>query len=170
MSITGSSPHTRGTQLQLHQHHRRRRLIPAHAETTLDEQPVKQAREAHSRAYGEHPVRLRRSTRAAGSSRAYGKRCCQCFGSFPHTRGRPRNGALARRGGGLIPAHAGTTLNLRQLRSTIWAHSRSRGDDGRQVEGQSLDGGSFPLTRGRHLLTRHDTRAKPKNYSLSTRI
>ena len=62
------------------------------------------------------------------------------------------------------PAHTGNAA------ANALAHSRTRGDDLEMVRLLEEAGGSFPLTRGRHLLTRHDTRAKPKNYSVSTRI
>ncbi|KXI17200.1 hypothetical protein HMPREF3227_01729 [Corynebacterium sp. CMW7794] len=75
---------------------------------------------AHPRSRGEHVARFGPQRWAAGSS--------------PLTRGAlvgltPESTAL-----GLIPAHAGSTMNHGWMRFFIRAHPRSRGEHGRFVQ------------------------------------
>ena len=50
---------------------------------------------------------------------------------------------------GLIPAHAGKTAHASALRSSRWAHPRSRGENAEQVRIVLRGLGSSPLTRGK---------------------
>ena len=69
---------------------------------------------AHPRSRGEH------------SSLSFWDATCK--GSSPLTRGAPYLQNIGVVEGGLIPAHAGSTLILRCLVVPGWAHPRSRGE------------------------------------------
>ena len=72
-------------------------------------------------------------------------------GSSPLTRGKPGRKAQRRRRPGLIPAHAGKTSRGSSRPVCPRAHPRSRGEN-RDRRGEPVDqGGSSPLTRGKHL-------------------
>lgn len=154
--IVGSFPHTRGRLGLVHGWQDAYRPIPAHTGTTAFCGPVRHEESAHPRTRGEH-------RRTEFIPEAY-------TGSFPHTRGRHGPGCSSVAGSWLIPAHTGTMICPEVMCWKNWAHSRTHGDHYRSVVVLSREFGSFPHTRGPYLLTRHDTRAKPKNYSVSTRI
>ena len=88
---------------------------------------------------------------AGSTGRAVTSGTCET-GSSPLTRGRPDRRAGAPRKDRLIPAHAGSTEDSRRAAHRLTAHPRSRGVDAKAVPGQLIDGGSSPLTRGRHRL------------------
>ena len=50
-------------------------------------------------------------------------------GSSPLTRGKLRRPRRSGQALGLIPAHAGKTRKRRPLRTPVWAHPRSRGEN-----------------------------------------
>ena len=54
--------------------------------------------------------------------------------------------------GGLIPAHAGSTINAKLCSLTHWAHPRSRGEHKSDEWINESIGGSSPLTRGAPLI------------------
>ena len=110
-------------------------LIPAHAGKT---QPR-----------GRSPRRARAHPRSRGENTTVGTMPGAGPGSSPLTRGkhRPQAHQLQRRG--LIPAHAGKTLNLRPLRQPLQAHPRSRGENALPGAPGRAPRGSSPLTRGK---------------------
>ena len=57
--------------------------------------------------------------------------------------------ALLRRPHRLIPAHAGKTFCEKANTETIWAHPRSRGENGMTIVPSDSISGSSPLTRGK---------------------
>ena len=132
----GSSPLTRGKRVERDDCLALQRLIPAHAGKTLGDPRRTPGRPAHPRSRGENL-----SARSCAKPRQ---------GSSPLTRGKLEMRLLGRRGLGLIPAHAGKTINLSKQFSVYRAHPRSRGEN-YGVEIELFDGyGSSPLTRGKH--------------------
>ena len=75
----------------------RRGLIPAHAGSTFGYLLAHRLKQAHPRSRGEHGREVREPLGLEGSS--------------PLTRGAQEEGVGIHRSGGLIPAHAGSTLN-----------------------------------------------------------
>ena len=71
-------------------------------------------------------------------------------GSSPLTRGKPDPSHHAGDRGRLIPAHAGKTYPGFGTRAFAPAHPRSRGENLNAVQGLVNQGGSSPLTRGKH--------------------
>ena len=71
------------------------------------------------------------------------------LGSSPLTRGKllpfRSIGLLV----GLIPAHAGKTVVLKVVHAALWAHPRSRGENGIAAVRPAVRPGSSPLTRGK---------------------
>ena len=51
---------------------------------------------------------------------------------------------------GLIPAHAGKTSFVGMVLTAVWAHPRSRGENGKVATSGTEVLGSSPLTRGKH--------------------
>ena len=78
-------------------------------------------------------------------------------GSSPLTRGKQSSRkppfSLIR----LIPAHAGKTRSRSSSQTTRSAHPRSRGENGTPVTTSTGQGGSSPLTRGKHRSCRSST-------------
>ena len=132
---TGSSPLTRGKPCSPPPLSRSTRLIPAHAGKTDSQDPSTRAAWAHPRSRGENEViKVHRSS---------------FHGSSPLTRGKLRLVIGRDIIAGLIPAHAGKTGRVLQLRGSEEAHPRSRGEN---LVGMLLDAndkGSSPLTRGK---------------------
>ena len=94
-AATGSSPHTRGAPRRPRQGHRRGRIIPAYAGSTLrGDHPIRQPWD-HPRIRGEHAP----APPGAGAG----------LGSSPHTRGAPRGVAGIPVDPRIIPAYAGST-------------------------------------------------------------
>ena len=116
--LEGSSPLTRGKRIAGRGRVRRLRLIPAHAGKTHGKHAGGRLRTAHPRSRGENLS-------------SYGLAPAP-WGSSPLTRGKLR----ARPGGQdvrrLIPAHAGKTSRRACRSPPIWAHPRSRGENGRR--------------------------------------
>mgnify|MGYP006945809237 CR=1 FL=1 len=110
-------------------------LIPAHAGKTQPPIPGSAANPAHPRSRGEN------ITSRAGISLS--------LGSSPLTRGKLRSAATARMSAGLIPAHAGKTLNDASSELSPAAHPRSRGENKLAPLNADLPLGSSPLTRGK---------------------
>ena len=138
MTVTGSSPLTRGKR------HPRIRLglptglIPAHAGKTHTATRSQTSIPAHPRSRGEN----------VGASRPP----CVIQGSSPLTRGKQASRTAASISPGLIPAHAGKTpwwhLHWRGCR----AHPRSRGENLPAMSTFPSASGSSPLTRGKPLV------------------
>ena len=133
---TGSSPLTRGKQEPCGKRRPYVRLIPAHAGKTRWWSGATHWWPAHPRSRGENTCSWRVISRRVGSS--------------PLTRGkhRPQARQLQRRG--LIPAHAGKTLQRPEECARIAAHPRSRGENSPPSRIDAGHAGSSPLTRGKH--------------------
>ena len=71
------------------------------------------------------------------------------MGSSPLTRGKPLRVREARKHQGLIPAHAGKTLDPASWCGRTWAHPRSRGENAELARALRNLAGSSPLTRGK---------------------
>ena len=71
-------------------------------------------------------------------------------GSSPLTRGKQLERGPNVAGLGLIPAHAGKTGHLSLSVESAWAHPRSRGENATRLVWPVPEGGSSPLTRGKH--------------------
>ena len=135
VSSEGSSPLTRGKLYPSVQFRALRGLIPAHAGKTRSTASSTRSPPAHPRSRGENR--------------------CACLGvrvvpgSSPLTRGkRELFGADAERRG-LIPAHAGKTVEGGAHEVRLPAHPRSRGENGATMDKIVALVGSSPLTRGK---------------------
>ena len=132
----GSSPLTRGKLLPLADVRFANGLIPAHAGKTYAGGRGRGRSAAHPRSRGENV------TINAGWERLEG--------SSPLTRGKHhgRHGRHIRRG--LIPAHAGKTLERWDLRPSWRAHPHSHGENKQLLVAAASQRGSSPLTQGKH--------------------
>ena len=131
----GSSPLTREKRSRAHGIQPGPGLIPAHAGKTCSAWSSSACRRAHPRSRGENTWASSGAGRAAGSS--------------PLTRGKPRTCCRGARRSGLIPAHAGKTLERERRCAAERAHPRSRGENLAIILRQLADQGSSPLTRGK---------------------
>ena len=111
----GSSPLTRGKHWCVPPARYSCWLIPAHAGKTRPADPCAPRSRAHPRSRGENDETGSDDTPDSGSS--------------PLTRGKLATCEAARLGYGLIPAHAGKTLNSRRTTGNRSAHPRSRGEN-----------------------------------------
>ena len=93
--FSGSSPLTRGKQLDAQARAHPPGLIPAHAGKTITPTIAQSGKTAHPRSRGENGMTISRTPAALGSS--------------PLTRGKPTDKVGGGVGDGLIPAHAGKT-------------------------------------------------------------
>ena len=110
-------------------------LIPAHAGKTSAAHPRTISPSAHPRSRGENSQAKTIPARGPGSS--------------PLTRGKQTLSLRWRRPCGLIPAHAGKTIEGLLQGSGQRAHPRSRGENGWPARNILPDEGSSPLTRGK---------------------
>ena len=133
----GSSPLTRGKRGRRRKGIDLRRLIPAHAGKTPSRGCPRRTCTAHPRSRGENRVGGDAPACAAGSS--------------PLTRGKLLGFAFERTSAGLIPAHAGKTVDVAVSFSGSPAHPRSRGENDVEGEDHAGEWGSSPLTRGKHV-------------------
>ena len=131
----GSSPLTRGKRPRASSPSAPVRLIPAHAGKTSSPAGANCAAKAHPRSRGEN--------RCSKHSRDPVK------GSSPLTRGKLVTCRAARRCRGLIPAHAGKTLEMLLCVGLTRAHPRSRGENEYVTWLRAAQAGSSPLTRGK---------------------
>ena len=131
----GSSPLTRGKLTHGNAGTQQIRLIPAHAGKTMSRDRFRMLSSAHPRSRGENRLALLGGGGVRGSS--------------PLTRGKLAldRGLTAPKG--LIPAHAGKTLNLVMIDEAWAAHPRSRGENAFSVSRPLSSRGSSPLTRGK---------------------
>ena len=134
-SGAGSSPLTRGKHCWPVDVRRACGLIPAHAGKTPAARPPRRTPRAHPRSRGENGP-----TSYAGNI---------TVGSSPLTRGKQGTAILHAAAGGLIPAHAGKTRDLRPHHQQREAHPRSRGENERGIMTTIGSLGSSPLTRGK---------------------
>ena len=132
----GAHPRSRGENRPLRRwRHRRMGLIPAHAGKTTRTRTSPWSRPAHPRSRGENHLAMYRQLAQNGSS--------------PLTRGKRRDTARGGIGSGLIPAHAGKTVDVAVSFSGSPAHPRSRGENDYLKRGSFISPGSSPLTRGK---------------------
>ena len=134
----GSSPLTRGKRLACCRVALSVRLIPAHAGKTHALRSGRGDVQAHPRSRGEN------QRTAPGND--------QAIGSSPLTRGKQAQEITQHQQQRLIPAHAGKTPRKRGFSTSRAAHPRSRGENNACGEGQGVDFGSSPLTRGKPRL------------------
>ena len=133
----GSSPLTRGKPRSACPRGGMSGLIPAHA--------------------GKTGVRCFRSFRSSAHPRSRGENspcadpCTIHLGSSPLTRGKPPLPGDVLNSMGLIPAHAGKTLNGQAITTWTKAHPRSRGENETLTLRVGEREGSSPLTRGKHV-------------------
>ena len=113
--ILGSSPLTRGKQAASCGCCVATRLIPTHAGKPLPNHDQTGVSKPHPRSRGENSV--------------YGIAITAMSGSSPLTRGKRRDRRNHILTVGLIPAHAGKTLEDRRSRAQALAHPRSRGEN-----------------------------------------
>ena len=133
--MSGSSPLTRGKQESRCTPPQAKRLIPAHAGKTGFRRRSRRWLTAHPRSRGEN--------RRARAGLPLGP------GSSPLTRGKPSTRGCSLLHLGLIPAHAGKTVE-----GEVWvwdrrAHPRSRGENSVRLSPGLRGRGSSPLTRGK---------------------
>ena len=131
----GSSPLTRGKLGGGRPGRIHCRLIPAHAGKTDRTRAHRASARAHPRSRGENGrvVPFRDHLR----------------GSSPLTRGKRVGGVMPAGIGGLIPAHAGKTLEDTDSGINDRAHPRSRGENRTKETWKFKQQGSSPLTRGK---------------------
>ena len=130
----GSSPLARGARAKAGRHDGRRGIIPACAGSTGGGGARRWLTGDHPRLRGEHPPPLAACWRVPGSS--------------PLARGARAAGRDARRGGGIIPACAGSTRRPRTASTARRDHPRLRGEHRDVVAVKVLCSGSSPLARG----------------------
>ena len=111
---TGSSPHTRGTQLVLAAMLVARGIIPAYAGNTRRHTRRSPRSRDHPRIRGEHTRSDLIHARQTGSS--------------PHTRGTPPKRSSPQLHNGIIPAYAGNTAGAWSTSRTGRDHPRIRGE------------------------------------------
>ena len=131
----GSSPLTRGKQVEPRAKARDHGLIPAHAGKTYHQVRASRDGRAHPRSRGENSADPKNEAVAPGSS--------------PLTRGKRVDRVRHVLVGGLIPAHAGKTRQPARSRSSPRAHPRSRGENVQNSAIPAPSEGSSPLTRGK---------------------
>ena len=135
-SKAGSSPRMRGTHDLYHDVNAERGIIPAHAGNTIRADARGSFRRDHPRACGEHPVQ--KSTALANG------------GSSPRMRGTRAGRMGYATGHGIIPAHAGNTVQ-HEVRSIAFGdHPRACGEHAAAKSAADPSGGSSPRMRGTH--------------------
>ena len=105
----GSSPHVRGARAGRRTAHHRAGIIPACAGSTTSRTSSRTLSGDHPRMCGEHE--------AGGAVRMSDE------GSSPHVRGAPDAVCRELRGGGIIPACAGSTKPIRSRHTRRWGSS-----------------------------------------------
>ena len=138
-SCEGSSPLTRGKPERRRRVLRPPGLIPAHAGKTWFFLPYSPRVKAHPRSRGENKRVASRYSTPRGSS--------------PLTRGKLLADSVRKKIKGLIPAHAGKTVEATYESVTERAHPRSRGENASACARGGGFAGSSPLTRGKRLLS-----------------
>ena len=132
----------RGKQDQFQCAHSYPGLIPAHAGKTESTPPQPWARWAHPRACGENQI-----------SKGWGPALA---GSSPRMRGKPKARSAARAPRGLIPAHAGKTIQGPRILHCPLAHPRACGENDKAGRNFSGHRGSSPRMRGKLFWSHRD--------------
>ena len=133
--VRGSSPLTRGKRGVDGVSEGLVGLIPAHAGKTTPRRSPETSKKAHPRSRGENDALPGCTTGWEGSS--------------PLTRGKRTARTMTRSWYGLIPAHAGKTVEAVSQAARCRAHPRSRGENRIGGGGGGVRAGSSPLTRGK---------------------
>ena len=175
----GSSPHTRGAQLQPAPRVHEGRIIPAYAGSTRRGSPRRRSPADHPRIRGEHAAAPGRANALVGIIPAYaGSTGTTPFpsarswdhprirgehdgsiwayfsvpGSSPHTRGAPSRSPRWSTLGRIIPAYAGSTPDRGAESGSGRDHPRIRGEHGTNTAADYAAPGSSPHTRGARTL------------------
>ena len=131
----GTSPRTRGKQLNVPNITPSRRNIPAHAGKTLQLRPRGERAAEHPRARGENVSIAEPFSRGNGTS--------------PRTRGKPSTVPMRNWRRRNIPAHAGKTGYDGSIIHSAEEHPRARGENLRRVGVKNPLVGTSPRTRGK---------------------
>ena len=137
---SGSSPHTRGARRRRRTIGTFRRIIPAYAGSTTQQQTVRLDIPDHPRIRGEHQHDVETSSSHTGSS--------------PHTRGALPSVEAGAADLGIIPAYAGSTSRAPASCRRSWDHPRIRGEHVWAFLASVLMLGSSPHTRGARVENR----------------
>ena len=137
----GSSPHTRGAPQPPLLAAERQRIIPAYAGSTGFAGISPSHLSDHPRIRGEHSTPPDGTVLDPGSS--------------PHTRGALWRRVCRGRGGGIIPAYAGSTGCGISLAPSVEDHPRIRGEHSGSPGRRGRSSGSSPHTRGARIPTPH---------------
>ena len=135
-SLSGSSPHARGTPADLVDCSLIRRFIPACAGNALCWLPSSRCSAVHPRMRGERRMRLYDKGWERGSS--------------PHARGTCPSASACCLPHRFIPACAGNAMTRVKLLLTVAVHPRMRGERSSSSATRSRAGGSSPHARGTH--------------------
>ena len=130
----GSSPHTRGAHDPVEVDVHASRIIPAYAGSTALARVSSRHMPDHPRIRGEH----------GGDGDP--PRCPG--GSSPHTRGAPSSSRSPTVSSGIIPAYAGSTLDVQDRLTAMGDHPRIRGEHRCLFHRRDGPVGSSPHTRG----------------------
>ena len=156
--MSGSSPLARGLPSTTTAAHASRRIIPARAGFTLDDDGSACIEADHPRSRGVYTGSPPTSTATGGSS--------------PLARGLPPGGSRHHATRRIIPARAGFTTAPGCRSPRAWDHPRSRGVYPARPGCQSPGGGSSPLARGlrrEHRRPSKETRIIPARAGFTTR-
>ena len=134
LTLSGSSPHTRGARRGLPKTAQPDRIIPAYAGSTRARRRQCAAEQDHPRIRGEH----RQKTPSPATTR----------GSSPHTRGARELSRHLLFDAGIIPAYAGSTLRNAYKLMKLEDHPRIRGEHVYHTAAIFDQSGSSPHTRG----------------------
>ena len=121
-------------------------IIPACAGSTPSALVSREAMRDHPRMRGEHL--------SHGRAQLLGK------GSSPHARGAPFTARPSVRPSGIIPACAGSTLNISRVVDAHQDHPRMRGEHPIHANRAALGKGSSPHARGAHSIRRKTAQAR----------
>ena len=143
--VSGSSPHSRGTQISDVSSMTLARIIPAFAGNTPQGLRHPFRRWDHPRIRGEHKFGTLSKKKTSGSS--------------PHSRGTLQKAIWYINRSRIIPAFAGNTSKGQNLRMRRWDHPRIRGEHERTSAYGDMNEGSSPHSRGTRVLHRRRLRA-----------
>ena len=135
----GSSPRMRGKPTRDEDGNTHVGLIPAHAGKTFTLNIPLEVKRAHPRACGENNTKRCKSWSATGSS--------------PRMRGKRLLTSSMRRLAGLIPAHAGKTMEGEEEILPPRAHPRACGENAAENSDKDVVTGSSPRMRGKREQT-----------------
>ena len=138
VAAIGSSPRMRGTRSRCRPCMTHSGIIPAHAGNTMCLRIAVILLRDHPRACGEHSCQFFLFSGVSGSS--------------PRMRGTPQSPTAFGNPHGIIPAHAGNTLNVIRMCRIMWDHPRACGEHPPLRRLFRPITGSSPRMRGTHLL------------------